>query len=80
MSRRHTPYRVMWRESKNEIMYTKIIKYLYRRARYNELIERLISFEDCVAHRGNELGEEKIVAELDKEITKLKEEPVWYLA
>ncbi len=57
-----------------------IIKFLYKRNRIKQLQARLESFEDCVAHRGNELGEERIVESLKEQIGILKGNGPWWLA
>jgi hypothetical protein len=57
----------------------KLIKYLYKRIRLAELRERLESYEDCVMHRGNELGEQRIVDDLREEIKKVEGNVFYWL-
>lgn len=57
----------------------KLIKYLYKKIRLAELKERLESYEDCVAHRGNEFGGQRIVDDLREEIKKVEGDVFYWL-
>lgn len=57
----------------------KLIKYLYKIIRLKELKKRLEVYEDCVMHRGNELGEVRIVKDLEAEIKKVEGEVFYWL-
>ncbi len=56
-----------------------LIKYLYKKIVIAELTARLDIYEDAVAHRGNELGEDTIVEDLRDYISVLQGNGPWWL-
>lgn len=55
-----------------------LIKWLNKRIMIKELQAKIDWYEDAVMHRGNELGEERIVKDLKDQLAIIKGEGSWW--